>query len=423
VAGIECMVDKIKIVFYTETYLVGGAERCLFDLVNHIDRDRFEVSFWCSGHPALMQAARRRITAPAHIGRVSLPGFITRRLDVAAHTQGPDRPIVVGGARGWLKALLRYYYLAASTLALRGMIKSWRPDVLHVNNGGYPGAQSCRAAILAAQQLGVPVRVMMIHNLAFTRAPIHAIEQWLDRRVERSVTHLVTASLASREALARERGFDPQRIHNIYYGVATPDALTESARQCRAELGLDRADPLIGLIASFEPRKGHLHLLSALPDVIQQQPRARVVFLGSGGGNEEAVRQTANKLGVMDRLFFLGRRPDVLDWMSACDLIVLPSTDLESLPYVLLEAMSVGKPIIGTRVGGIPEEIEDGVTGYVVPPADVPALANAMIKILSDPDRAARMGQAARERVQRMFSLNQMIDTMQSIYTCAADKR
>jgi glycosyltransferase involved in cell wall biosynthesis len=102
--------------------------------------------------------------------------------------------------------------------------------------------------------------------------------------------------------------------------------------------------------------------------------------------------------------------------MTACDVIVLPSTDLEGYGYVLLEAMSIGKPTIGTRIGGIPETIEDGITGLVVPPADVAALAGALERILTDRELAKRMGQAGQARVRRLFSMGKMVSSLETLY-------
>lgn len=410
------MTAKLKITFYTETYLVGGAERCLFDLANHIDHDRFDVSFWCNNNPNLIAAARQRIVPPIPISVVPSPIITTEQLVHIAQRRRIRQSALPRSVRDGIKTVLSYTKFAASFVSLKKLLARTRPDILHVNNGGYPGAQSCRAAILAAAQIRIPCRIMMVHNMAFSRSSFRLVEKWLDRRVEDSATRIITVSLASRDALIFEREFSPEKITNVYNGV--PEYLSDynAVARCRDEIGLDEITPLIGMVASFEPRKGHQYFLQALTEVIDRIPSTRAVLLGDGGGNEDKTRRLVSDLGLSNRVFFVGHRENVSDWMRACDVIVLPSTDKESLPYVILEAMAVGRPVVGTRIGGIHEEIEDGVTGSIVPPANTRALALAIMQILGDRDLAAQMGQAGRARVQRLFSMERMVRSLTELY-------
>jgi glycosyltransferase involved in cell wall biosynthesis len=123
------------------------------------------------------------------------------------------------------------------------------------------------------------------------------------------------------------------------------------------------------MIALFEPRKGYHVLLEAAASIAQRVPEACFVLVGDGPIRQE-MEKLAKKLGVANRTLFLGSRRDFREIMAAFDVFALPSLEFESLPYVVLEAMSAAKPIVGARVGGIPEEIVHGLTGIVVPSGD-----------------------------------------------------
>jgi glycosyltransferase involved in cell wall biosynthesis len=181
----------------------------------------------------------------------------------------------------------------------------------------------------------------------------------------------------------------------------TPES--EGAR-VRRELGLAPEDRVIGVIGTVEPRKGLLHLVEALPRVVESRPGVKVLAAGFQHPAYTArVLARAEALGVKERLLLPGTRSDIPALLRAIDLLAMPSLD-ESLPLALLEAMSIGLPVVATSVGGIPECIRDGVDGRLVPAANPPALAAALGELLSNPDHARAFGQSASQRIDREFS-------------------
>jgi glycosyltransferase involved in cell wall biosynthesis len=127
------------------------------------------------------------------------------------------------------------------------------------------------------------------------------------------------------------------------------------------------------------------------------------------------LKAKARELGINNRVEFLGHRNDIPELLARCDLFVLPSL-YEGFPLSILEAMAAGKPVVATAVGGTPEAVIDGVTGYLVPSGDVPALATAIRKVLTDPVLAYKMGLSGRERVQNVFSLDMMVQSYAQLY-------
>jgi glycosyltransferase involved in cell wall biosynthesis len=163
-------------------------------------------------------------------------------------------------------------------------------------------------------------------------------------------------------------------------------------------------------VARLDPQKGLGDLLEAAARV----PDASFVVAGDGP-DRERLGETARSLGLHDRVCFLGHRDDVPDLLRSCDVFVLPSL-YEGFPLSVLEAMAAGKPVIATAVGGTPEAVSDGETGFLVPPGDPSALAAAIRAVLSDPVLARRLGSAGRERACRTFSAAEMVRHVVRLY-------
>ncbi|OGL00951.1 MAG: hypothetical protein A3D33_19895 [Candidatus Rokubacteria bacterium RIFCSPHIGHO2_02_FULL_73_26] len=189
----------------------------------------------------------------------------------------------------------------------------------------------------------------------------------------------------------------------------------------RAELGLGPGDRPIGVAARMTAQKGHAHLLDALPAVLARVPAVVCVLIGDGP-LRAPLEARARALGVAARCRFTGARADVADLVAALEVVVLPSRS-EGLPFALLEAMALGKPVVATTVGGCPEVVEDGRTGWLVPPGDAPALAGAVLRLLEDAPAARAMGARGAARVRAEFSLARMVDALQTLYAALLGAR
>jgi glycosyltransferase involved in cell wall biosynthesis len=189
----------------------------------------------------------------------------------------------------------------------------------------------------------------------------------------------------------------------------------------RAALGLLPEARLIGLVGRLTRQKGPDVLIAALPGLVTAWPHLRCLFVGDGVLGQELRRQ-AEVRAVDSHCVFLGARRDVADLVAVLEVVVLPSRS-EGLPFALLEAMALAKPVVATRVGGNSEVVDDGRTGLLVPPDDPAALAQALRFLLDHPAEAAEMGRRGRERVVREFSLKQSVGALQELYESAAGLR
>ena len=182
----------------------------------------------------------------------------------------------------------------------------------------------------------------------------------------------------------------------------------------RKELSVDSETCLIGTVGRLTPVKGIPYLLDAARILLRQGANVKVLVVGDGSIRQDLLAQARN-LGVGERVVFLGHREDTDVLLQALDIFVLPSLS-EGIPMALLEAMAASRPIVASRVGGIPEIIEDGVEGFLVEPMDVDSLAERCRRLIKSPDVARKMGEQARTRVERDFSAVAMADRVASVY-------
>jgi glycosyltransferase involved in cell wall biosynthesis len=210
-------------------------------------------------------------------------------------------------------------------------------------------------------------------------------------------------------------GVPAKRVTVIYNGVAPVQTVTdEEAQTCKAELGISDCYPLLGVVGSLYPVKGHRFLLEAMPDILRRFPNTGLLVIGRGE-LEVALKEQAEQLAIATNVHFLGMRQDVPRLLSVLDAFVLPSLS-EGLSLALLEAMASGKPVVATRVGGNPELIDHGRTGFLIQPEDAKDLAANLVKLLTDPGMMQQFGQQAAERVREHFGLSQMVDQYRDLY-------
>ncbi len=263
---------------------------------------------------------------------------------------------------------------------------------------------------------GIPVRLHCIHVYA-CHDDQPAWKRWIYRMIERRLDGLTTRYVAVSEATKRfgvERGlFAEHRVHVIPNGVPEPVDASDSRDAIRAELGI-KPDALLCMTASrFEPQKGLDLLIEAMSLVAAWLPDAQLVLVGEGP-LRTSLEQRVQKLGLQSRILFAGWRSDIQRILPAADLFVLSSL-WEAMPLTIVEAMAAGRAVVATDVGGVREMVIDGQTGSVVPPRNVQALADAMLRLLRDPATRQQFGKAARERYLKHFTLPRMVQRFDQV--------
>jgi len=273
--------------------------------------------------------------------------------------------------------------------------------------------------IPAARRAGVRGVVSSRHNDDRFRhwLPFRVLSRWLWRQAD--------AGIAISEAIRRftiaVEGVSPDKIHTIHYGLdpASVQAPPDARARLRAGLGLPPGALLAGSVCRLIAQKGLDNALDAFGQVAAEFPAAHYVIAGDGP-LRAALEAQAARLGLADRVHFLGWRADASAVLAALDVLLAPSR-WEGFGLVFLEAMALDVPVISTRVSAIPEVVADGETGWLVPPGDPAAIAGALRAALSDPDERRRRGEAGRARLESQFTVDAMVQRTLAVYRGVLD--
>jgi glycosyltransferase involved in cell wall biosynthesis len=229
-------------------------------------------------------------------------------------------------------------------------------------------------------------------------------------------------------------------VHDYYFDSNTPSqtiyapvninkfdqkSVSFNINELRTELGVEPDVPVIGTVGNINPIKGHEYLLRAVASLVRNGEQIAVPVVGKQLASREAycdkLHSLRSDLGLDDQVQFVGFRSDIPELLSLFDVFVLPSI-AEACPIVVLEAMAMKCPVVATDVGGVSEEIPDSNHGWVVPPKDSDALAQAITAALDNPEESQRRAANARERVESMFSLEACVDRHEELYRSLVGK-
>lgn len=349
-----------------DTLAGGGAERVVLELVRRLDRTRFDVAVCVTRMPALPPQELTDLAVPVHVlaRKTRFDGFGRLRL----------------------------------------AIRDFDPHVVHTHKEG-----SNTFGRICGLLERVPVIVAHEHGLP---APGLA-QRFADCVLSRVGTDVLACSGAVAVKLVKQKWIPRWRVHVVRNGIDT-DVFTDSGQHDAAAARKSLDGPIVAAVCRLDEDKDIATLLRAVPEILRQVPTARFVIAGDGPLRSVLERDAAS-LGILDRVAFLGHLSDVKSLFERVDIFV-SSSRREGLPLAVLEAMSMGKPVVATSVGGVPEVVENGVTGLLVPPAAPELLAAALIHVLSDRATAQMMGQRGRLRAEQNHSVNQMVTAIERLY-------
>lgn len=310
---------------------------------------------------------------------------------LVAEAQVAELPVIAVRMRGALDL--------SALLALRRLMRERRVDLVHTHS-----SVDSWLATLAAKSLRLPV-VRSRH----VSIPISTRRALIYRLADR-----IVASGDAVRAVVRQAGVQAAKITSIPAGVDTARFHPHvSGKTVRDELGL--TGPVVGLVANIRGSKGHRFFLEAAREVLRSTPEAHFCIVGDGVGFDD-IRRRVREMDLERHVLMTAFRRDIPDVLAALDVLVLPSVRSEGTPQVIVQALAVGTPVVGTAVGSVPEVIRDGETGRLVPPADARALAEAILSLLRDPVRARAMAQAGQALVQERYTLDAMMTATTRVY-------
>lgn len=310
----------------------------------------------------------------------------------------------------------------SALLKMIQIIRKEKVHILHTHNSktGFLGR-------LAGRITRTPVVIHTVHGFAFHDAE----SRWrrnLYRILERTATpwadHTIFISQPMIDWAHREGMLKQGRYSKIFSGIDLKvfvPCWNEEKEDLREQFGLHKGDRAIGFVSKLWEGKGHEVAIQAMASVVERVPRAKLVLVGEGL-LEQRLRDMSRRLGIQDAIIFGGFHTRIADITSLFDLCILPSF-FEGMGRVLLEAGACGKPVVASNVGGIPDVVDDGVTGFLVPPGDSLSLSRKILRLLEEPHLAHRMGLAARERINEKFDVRTMVREIVDLYeTCLSRK-
>jgi L-malate glycosyltransferase len=313
----------------------------------------------------------------------------------------------------------RSHSSAAIAMFLVRFLKSRRIEILHTHR-----YKDTVLGTIAAKFAGVPKVVRTVHGLAepmtgWDRVKFRVYDV-LEKTVLRRFGDRILAVSNEVADTLRTIGYRRSAVVAIHNGLDVRKArVRRDSRLIRRDLGIRDDALLIGTIGRLAPVKAHTDLLWAAQRILRQRPEARFLFVGDGPLRHQLMA-TAVRLGVDRACLFTGARQDTFDVLAAMDVFVLPSLH-EGVPMALLEAMILGKAVVATAVGGVPEVVQDRVNGLLVPPRDERALAQACLELATDQRLARSLGPAARRTVAERFSHEVNGGAVLSVYRSLLD--
>ena len=301
-----------------------------------------------------------------------------------------------------LRCRMRKSYDLFAVRNILKVVRSENIDIINTHSGrdtllaGIAGRLSFRSPVIVrTRHLALPITSKFTYNVLAHR--IVTVSEYVRN-------YLVSAGIPARKITAVHTCVDLNRFDPAKAGNGL-----------RQELGIKAGVPVVGTVSILRRKKGHHVLLDAIPGILKKVPDAVFVFAGNGP-QKENIENKIKELGLGGKVFLLGLRNDIPYILNSIDLFVLPTLQ-EALGTSFVEAMAMGRPVIGANVGGVGEVIKDGVNGYLVPPEDPDGLADAVIRTLLDKEKAEAMGREGMKMATQHFTSGRMCREMYDLYS------
>lgn len=395
----------MKIAFFTQNIKKGGLDTFILNLIGNLPIN-FEVVLFCNAsHPGLNDLAEalgsdRRISIIAY-------DFLIAQDIKEKFKNFPYFYLVLFKVFFWLFGPI--YQI----LRIKKLYKKYKPNYLMVINGGYPGGDACLMASLAWKIYNPKVPSWHnFHNLVlpYSVNPIRKIREWvIDCLMASSVCGFVTVSKTCLNTLRVRPIFNGCIKAFIYNGIGLQKSNLGNNGNIREEFCLPLNCKILLMLAVHEPRKGQQFIIDCMDDVVSRYPNAYLLICGDGTDDEiKHTMSIKNHSSVSSNVLVLDHRADSVNLIRQADIVVMPSQGAESFGYAAVEAMANAKPVIVTNIGGLPEVVENGVTGYVVDVANNKEFSDRVVELLGNSVLSSNMGREGLLRVLDKFSGEKM---------------
>lgn len=407
---------KIKILFYSDCPFFAGCENMLVSIFNNPNiHKEFDIVFAYRYSKKYAEIFHSRLKIKINEIPLKLASLVHLFNDI-------NKLKINLLVRKLFKAIsilcFKYIFFIYNIFKLFIVFRRVKPDILHINNGGYPGAYSCISAVFAAKLARIDKIVFVINNIITPyNNVLRYIDKPVDKFVENNVTIFLTGSKYAGNKIRDLWNLPKEKVINIPNTVS-PRPLVEPTELILKRLGISKSNIILGNIALLEPRKGQKYLIEALSIIRGKYDNFKnIKLIIEGRGNQKGyLDKLVSKLKLRKNVLFLENEKNIFDIINIFDVFILPSIEYEDFPNVILEAMSLGKPIIGTNIAGIPEQIENGTNGFVVEPKNTKSLSEAVLRLIQCREKRIEMGAKSFDRFNKLFSYDIIINNYINLY-------
>lgn len=410
---------KNKVLIYSDCFIYGGSERLMsFLLKNKLIQAEYDLYFAYRSHKLYRSGLKNEYlpfekknfrglfllsneTWFYQINSLLMPDLVKKVVKF------PIWMLFKSGIPTIFNTVIQYL-----------LIKGIKPDIIHINNGGYPAARSCRSMVVAAWLSGCKRIVFQVNNQAMM--PAGWFECFFDNWLSAKVNYFITASNLAKQTLASNRTFDVNKIIQIPNTISI-QKITKTREEVFMEYQIPENAFLICEVAFLEYRKGQHFLIEALeilrnsnPDIFE---KTYLLFVGSGVDAHLLMTRVAADKELERHVIFTGYKSDSANYINACDVFALPSVANEDMPLVILTAMSLSKTIVSTSFAGIKEQIEHMVSGILLTP-NTDTLAVELAKTIAECQLSIRedFGLNAKKAFDYNFSDTKYAERIISLY-------
>lgn len=405
---------KKKVLYYSDCFIFGGCENVLVNLINSKEiNGYFEIHYayaWSKDYQFGVDSKLTEIKNKYPL-RILSNNFFYR-----LNLRGMNKYAVLVCKLPFVLLQRMGIYALYNYVRLFFFFKKIKPDILHINNGGYPGASSCLVAVFSARLAGVKKIVFNVNNLAQKQKNV--LERVIDKYIYRHVNNFITASALAGARLVENRRFQTEKIDQIF-NVMQQEKVVKSRAELLRDYPVASNKFIIVCVALLTWRKGQMFLLAALNNIKKNSRELfenMFLFLVGDGEDLFKIESYLAENELTDNVMITGYRNDYYDFINAADLFVLPSIKDEDMPLVILSAMGLGKPIVSTKVAGIVEEIRDGVDGLLLEPSELHKLADVIVHLYHNRSLCRNYGDSALQRYRNCFVPEKIINQYLAIY-------
>ena len=406
---------KKKILYYSDCYFFAGCENMIANFLNSEELNtKYDVRLVYRYSERYEAGARTRINDMTKCSGVLLINDLPKERIVTANIR------IMSFLQKCLWAILyiinKYYSIYKNTKTLKKVFEDFKPDIVHINNGGLPAATSCYAAVLAAHSLGIKDIYYVVNNMAMGYShPFRWLDHILDHYIKEYVKCFVTGSDNAGNHLKRILRLPTSKQVTLRNGI-TQRPTTMSVSEFKKKYSIPEGKIVFSTIANLEERKGHRYLLQAIKELRDKNLLQNCLFIFEGKGpNEFFIRQYIdnNNLSSYVKLITVDA---IYDLYAATDVTILPSVANEDFPNIIIESMGMGIPVIGTRIAGIPEQIISEETGVLIEPADSLSLKNAIVRLGTDNKFRIKCGMRAKDVFKENYTSCRSVKNYISLY-------